>query len=524
MAMSAPPDSDFDKLRRYLTGQRPEIPWRLPNRRPVGFARRRAEPTPPEAPPAPPLPTRPPRWAEKGGLGAIGALGRVPWENRAGAVLGVERVGEQFFAAVTPTVNWSRRVLGDPLLLSIGVPLRFELLDAAAADRFGNAMRFRTGDWDSGADFLKIVRTVRYGTPLSSLYAQLSAFDTGTLGHGLLLRRYNPNLSVERRRVSMQFDGLIEPARFETYLDDVARPDVFGARLSVRPLRTLTALPKVWQTLELSATVVADIDAPLVNRLDTADIDDDGRRGEIRRSGPDGEPEYRVSPIVGWGFDAQVTLLATDAAQVSTSLDVSMLSGHLPDADDEPAPTTSIGGTVGALTRFDLGPAGDHGLRARAELRVYESDYVPTYFDNLYRVQRVQYTESDDPPGQSPERQTKQHRIFERRDGAAFGGFAEMSYAYRTYFESAMGLFVSSQTGDSALLLHLGVPHIHGFSFHGTWQGTADASLLILVARAELGPWLHLNVEALTPIGFEDLEEVRRIRDVNVALEISFAF
>ena len=77
---------------------------------------------------------RRPELAIEGELANIGAIGLVPWENRFGLTIGVERLGEIFYGVATPQINYTNPSWGGrPFTMSFGVPLRFQILDARAA-------------------------------------------------------------------------------------------------------------------------------------------------------------------------------------------------------------------------------------------------------------------------------------------------------------------------------------------------------------------------------------------------------
>ncbi|MFT7623660.1 MAG: hypothetical protein ACI9WU_002843 [Myxococcota bacterium] len=548
----------------------PEIP--VPGEEP------RAEPPKAEPPKAEPkeIPRRPrdgvlnrsPDWFYKGDLAAVGALGLVPWENRVGARLGVQRLGEVFYIAITPTVNYTIPDLDSPLLLSFGVPLRFELLDTrgqSSETRFANLGRFRVEDWNSVEDYAKLIRYITYGRKEGKFYANLSAFRTGTIGHGTILNRHNPNLSIDVTRVSLELDAFSDWVGAETYLNSIAPPNLIGGLVFVKPLSFIDRSNYLLRSFSIGFTMVADINAPVVNKLDTRDADSDGRRNELLLGGENDRVRSFEEPLLAYGVDVELKVYKSPdkTYDLKVYTDLSFLSGHVPKdcdqwADPEQAvrcanslftndtvtlgeqPTeletdsvTSMGGTIGLLGRFTLGDTRDHAVRTRFEARLYEPNYVPGYFDTLYQIQRVQYANSADPSSQNPANSTKQRRILERRgDGIVFAGYAEASYRYAKLFEAALGIGMSTLTHDSVLLLHVGVPQWKWLQFHASFQKTASApadlftstrnSVFILEARAQIAPFLHLNVEALTPFGFGEDNRFEQLFDVNAVLELSF--
>ena len=182
---------------------------------------------------------RTPNWFKKGELASVGSLGLLPWQNRLGSRIDIERLGPKFYLSITPTVNHTLEIDERDLTMSFGVPLRLEILDTRGSttdERFGNAGTFRDADWDTPQDFVKLIRFLKYGRKEDHFYVNLNAFRTGSIGHGAILRRYNPNLSIDVQRVSLELDAFSDYIGAETYLNDIAHPNLLGGLVFVKPL------------------------------------------------------------------------------------------------------------------------------------------------------------------------------------------------------------------------------------------------------------------------------------------------
>jgi hypothetical protein len=535
------------------------------------------EPPPTEAPTVFETATqgdRTPGWFKKGELAAVGALGLVPWDNRAGLLTQIERFRELFYLAFIPTVNVKLPIESDViedtnLTMSFGVPLRFQLLDTTGQtneQRFGDAFKFRTEDWDWWEDYFKIIRFITLGRKEDHVYLNINQFRSATLGHGTIMKRYNPNLSIDVTRVSLEFDGFSDWVGGELFLNSIPIPNQLGGLLFVKPLSFADRDNYILRSVSIGAQVMADWDAPIVNKLDVADEDKDGRRGEILIGGPNRQPQYFSAGAVAYGLDGEVKFYKSPdkSVDIKAYFDWSRLRGEVPrdcaswkeqdprcpalfpETNDpvtlvdlpehvETREVTSDGLSVGLLGRFTLGDDKDHAIRVRTEFRGYAGNYLPSYFDTLYQVHRLQYATSREPLAQNPAHMPKLRKVLER-DGqqSAFGFYTELSYAYWNWFEAAFGMEFNTLTDDNSLFFHIGVPRWKFISFFATFHQrnaafkdllqTLRNTVFIAEARFFVLPFLYLRGDLITPFGFGEDNEFQQVFDLNVAVEISFGW
>jgi hypothetical protein len=512
---------------------------------------------------------RTPKWFIKGDLAAIGALGLVPWGHRIGGRVDIERLGPLFYVTLTPTVNYTLRINKRDMSMSFGVPLRLQLLDTRGIDadeKWADAGRFRKEDWDTPQDFVKLIRFFTYGRKEDHFYFNINAFRTATIGHGTLLKRYNPNLSIDIQRVSVELDGFTDYIGAQTYLNNIGGPNLAGALVFFKPLSLVNRSSYVLRSFSIGAHVVVDWDAPMVNRLDIFDEDKDGRRGEILLGGSNVQPQYTPTTIVGYGFDLETKIYKSPkkSFDLKAYLDVSFLTASIPKACEkwadgadkqkcavlfsndpvmvaaqpdniETEQVTSNGVALGLLGRFTLGEKRNHALRLRLEFRSYAPNFLPSYFDTFYQVERVQYRNSRDPLATNPANQSKVRRILGREgDDRVFGVQMEASYALWNVVEASIGFSFNSQTSDNGFYLHLGVPRNRYFSFALTYYKSSshagdllkltDNALFIFQGRAFVLPFLHVYLGAVTPFGYGEDNQYRQIFDVTAGLEFFFKY
>ena len=464
-------------------------------------------------------------------------------------MLGVQRLGEIFYGAITPEFNYTPKVLDRPLSLSFGVPLRVEILDARPDRRFDNAGSFRTTDWDEASDFAKVIQRIGYGGKEQRFYLDINRFKAASLGHGTVLKRYNPNLNFNTTRVSAHFDAFFDYAGFETTLNDITGPNVLGALLFIKPLSLVDRSNFMLRSFSIGFSIVADVDAPLRNKVDIDDVDNDGRREvELEIDQENFQPRYLSTEVVAYGIDIELKLIDTDILDWKLYTDYSFLESGVPvgvsNTTDEASVGTeavgSAGFTLGNLFRINAGTDPVHALRLRVEYRNYDPNYLPSYFDTFYEIQRVQYfTTSESPDDGDLANSTKLQRVLGRdpEGERVNGGYFEASYKLSHFVGLSLGLEFNDQTPDNNLFLHLEVPHIGRWQlavtynrrtaedFADLWNfGLSDNDLLIAQTRYGVADWLHLSLEALTPYGIGARSVFENEFQLNFSAEFGFSY
>lgn len=497
----------------------------------------------------------------EGELANVGAIGLVPWENRFGILGGVERIGDIFYATATPNINYSTDLGDRTLSLSFGVPVRLQLVDTRPVQTdpdtgvktggWSKVLQLRKEDWDEPSDFAQIIRGIQYGSKEDRIYLDVNAFKASSIGHGALVKRYNPNLNLNSRQVSAEFDGFMDYGGVELYVNNIARPNLLAGLAFIKPLSLINRDNYAMRSFSIGASVAADLDAPLRNKLDFDDTDNDGRRhGEYLVNQKTFQPQYVSSKVVAFGLDTEIKLVDSGTTDWKTYADYSFLASGLPVDGTDPRwdsdPTKpgikgvmSSGMAWGNLLRLNLGDDPVHALRLRAEVRRYDANYVPSYFDTMYEIQRVQYRIGAgrvDPTG------TKLQSVLGRAplagEAKVFGLYFETSWKVGDLFAMAFALETNdSAMPDNSLFVHVELPHLYGFQFLATLHRRAADSLgklfdstpttrdiFIVKARYAIFDWFHMNVEALTPYGIGPDSFFANTVDVNVNAELGFGY
>ncbi len=487
----------------------------------------------------------------EGELADIGTLGFVRWTNRVGGVVSTDQLGEIFYITAIPMINYSVNIFDIKLSMTFGVPLRFQILDARVDKRFDGAGQLRKQDWDEPSDFAQIIRQITYGSKESRVYLDINQFFANTIGHGTLMRRYNPNLNFNTRRVSAEFDGFFDYAGGELYINDITGPDVMGGLIFLKPLSIFDRDNYVLRSFSIGVQAFIDVDAPVRNFLDVNDVDDDGRRfNEIEVIQSNFKPRYTASQVVAYGVDAEIKILDERWLDWKVYGDYSFLETGVPTDDPENPtyqniPTRAIrsgGLTVGNLFRMNFGEKESvHAVRIRAEFRTHDPHYIPGYFDTLYEVQRVQYPIHDKSVSQKQRltNSTKLQQVLGRDpDGEqVYGGYVELGYRFSDYFAFAFGLELNDQTPDNHLFVHLEVPKLGPVSLLATYtrRNAVDfpdlfaldfrnTDMVIFQAKVGLVEAFKLNLSGMTPFGTGPDALFRNVFQVNLGLEIGFQY
>jgi hypothetical protein len=459
----------------------------------------------------------------KGEFAHAGTVRVVPNWSFVGVRIGALLQETTLFAQVAPKVDLE--FLDKKLRLGVDVPLNLEVYsvqnaadEAEGTSGFRNLGQLRQRDWDEARDFAKVLRYLTYGKKEDNLYLSLGQVFATTLGHGQSMRRYQANVDVDQTRLGLELDAYGDYGGFEFLVADVTRGSLFGVLAFVKPLSFLMDGVTA-KSLSLGVHYTSDQRAPWA----------------LRRNAPVGSatlgtvitdafgaPQADTRAVNVVGVDAEVKLLKTAQSDIKTYADFSMLNG------------AGSGVALGVLGRFNLHAGSTvHLLRTRLELRSYEANFVPSYFDTLYEYQKYQF--SLDPAQSGAALTTKLQAIAGRVGQRRLGAYVEATYSLPDWFTLAGAYETETQGQDRHLMLHLEVP-AKMLSFFATYHQrnlrkffTLEANDLIFAgARMQLLPILFLNGRvqksfAWDPARFAGLGAYDRSLNYQVDAELGFA-
>ena len=203
--------------------------------------------------------------------------------------------------------------------------------------------------------YLPKIKYIRYGFKGDPLYAKLGSIEDGTLGNGFIMNNYDNTLFMPEERIfglAFDLDGALFNFPYlglETFVGNVSRFDVFGARLYARPLAG-TEIPLL-KNLQLGTTFAMDSNPGLHDPT-------------LALLGPD--------PVYLYGADLRQPLLNSRAISLAVFTDLAVLGNR-----------GSVGGMVGLGGRL----AGV--ITYGAQIRILGENFVPVYFDSTYDLFRA---------------------------------------------------------------------------------------------------------------------------------------
>lgn len=215
--------------------------------------------------------------------------------------------------------------------------------------------------WDNPGTMLRAMRYIRYAQPRDPFYARLGELSFATIGRGLIMSGYSnygrrgmrANLRTESRRIG-----------FESVINDLANPRIFGGRLFLRPLQGIISASMLGR-LELGATYLTDI---------TPDILPDDET-------PGNENTINEDPLIALSVDVGFPLIENDLFRLDLYDELAFLNtqSSLRDlAESEPPSGNAIG--IGLTFPSSL---------FKFEYRTFTEGFIPTVFDYSYQASAV---------------------------------------------------------------------------------------------------------------------------------------
>ncbi len=358
----------------------------------------------------------------KGELSMLGQVQLINAENSAGIGLGTANIDKVWYLEVRPNVN----LHFNRLSIGFGTPLRFEIFDTNAVEMgnpttyaagFENAGRFRRADWDRFVnypytDLVRPIRYVTWGRKEEHLFVDVSRVHAITIGHGQLVRRYAPNVDIDESNIFAELDAYRDFGGMEVMAGPLPIPRLVGGLFFIKPLGPFREDYRS-RSLSIGFTYLTDLNTPTV--LTTSVDPETGRiqypidKGRFIYDGRDQVVAYTVQ---GVGVDTEFKPIKTKHYNIKTYVDYSHL--FFPGIDALGVDAFGGGGaTLGGLFRFSWGTRPVRSLdeeteavrlglapretkaayaaRLRAEVKTFGPQYVPSYFDSLYEVEKYQF-------------------------------------------------------------------------------------------------------------------------------------
>ncbi len=358
---------------------------------------------------------------------------------------------QKCFEDARATVNASDDIENDPKALAAAQAQATECAESAKENATDELGTFRKTGFDESSDYAKVLRYLTWGHEEGNTYLNVSRLYAQSLGHGTVVRRYNANLDFDTARLGATFDAYHRFIGFESMVNDVVNPDLFGVLGFVRPLEPFSSVLPA-RSFSVGVSYVGARETPRTLEWEDGFLPPEGvvigTLFPLSRL----DDEYNFVPEqvedVGFvGFDVETKLIRTDSADLKPYVDVQQMLDH------------GRGYTLGTLWRFSFGQPAQHAIRMRVEGQTFDADYIPSYFDTFYEVDKYQYrpaSYADRPPSDGGDgvvrAPTKLALIDEAAGGPRrVGGYLEFTYSWLGHLQAGFALRGATATGDGAL-------------------------------------------------------------------------
>lgn len=248
--------------------------------------------------------------------------------------------GESFFV-----FNLRTEIVLGQFGVGLDVPLRFNTESGELRDQ----------DWNTTYDLFRTIRYLRYGQKhRTPVYARVGTLDGARLGHGFIMNYYTNEAQYDERKIGSEFNLNFNHWGVETVVSNYDQVEIVGGRAYARPLKEV-ASAGILKALSFGATVVGDADPDGINSTDD----------DVTIAGLDVElPLLRLGPFFSAIYADYAKILNYGAGKaVGLQLGLWKLSGLLT-------------------------------IQAKVERRFLGSQFLPSYFDPFYEVQRFQMAAS----------------------------------------------------------------------------------------------------------------------------------
>lgn len=241
--------------------------------------------------------------------------------------------------------------------VGVGIDLKLE---------YGADGKLRTENFNEFSDYLSIIRYIRYGYKGDPFYARLGALDYATLGHGSIMYLYNNSPSYDTRKIGLAMDIDFSTFGIESVYSAFGEAGVLGLRGYTRPLQftEMRDIPIIGN-LEVGASLVTDLHS---------------KSGVIAGTYNSNENKFNATQDEGAltivGFDIGLPILRTSMAKLDLYFDYNKIINF------------GNGAATGFI--FSLNGLGLVDLRTRFERRINGDEYLPSYFNSLYEIERFQ--------------------------------------------------------------------------------------------------------------------------------------
>ena len=284
----------------------------------------------------------------------------------------------------------------------------------------------RKENFNEFSDYLSIIRYLRYGVKNDPLYVKLGALDYYSLGHGSIMYNYNNSPGFDARKAGLIVDIDFGEFGFESIYSRFGEAGVVGLRGFVRPLKfTSVGDMPIIGNLEVGATYAGDFN---------------DKAGII--SGYYNQTTNNFVPLTDGGstniigFDIGLPVINTSMLNAELYFDYAKI--------------LDFGSGAAAGFIVNLNALGAVKATAKLERRFNGDNYIPSYFNSLYEVERFNL----DTSAVVPFPRTKAQQL-QAAANMSNGFYGELGVSVLSMFD-IIGSYQRLDKNPTSGILHLG--------------------------------------------------------------------
>jgi len=246
----------------------------------------------------------------------------------------------------------------------VGLPIRFILVNGKGEDKIETTAKvFPKEDWDDARDWVSILNYFHYGYSGDMFYFYFGEQRNRYVGNGSIVGAYFGDLRLYHPQRGVNLEVNTDYAGIDVFVDDVTPPNVVGGRAYIKPV-SFFSKENYGNNLEIGASYFIDIFAP----------ENIKGKGEYEYGREISETQAQI-----FGFDVNFRLLALKYYQLAFYTDIN----HIVEA--------GTGLHFGLKHKLMFPGKYDIQILSRWEGRAMEPDYIPSYFNTFYDIERDYY-------------------------------------------------------------------------------------------------------------------------------------
>ena len=257
----------------------------------------------------------------------------------------------------------------------IDLPLRFIWGDDSIDTKGGIPKE----DWDDARDWVSILTYFHYGHSGDMFYFYFGEQRNRYVGNGSIVGAYYGDLRLYHPQRGVNLEVNTDYAGIDFFMDDVMPPNIIGGRVYLKPLSFFNK-ENYGNNLEIGASYFADVFAP------------ENIVGKIveKKDGLYYDRDIYKSNVQIFGFDISFRPITMKYYQLAFYTDIN----HIVDA--------GTGLHFGAKHKLMFPGSMDIRILSRWEGRAMQPDYIPSYFDTFYDIEREYYKGQDEKTAYQP--------------------------------------------------------------------------------------------------------------------------